>query len=78
MKKLVVAPISNTIIFGKCGTPEQWEKYKENYPDMYVPIPATIYVSQSGCCLVTSQEWVDWLQRKTDVMPTNIGGSSNE
>lgn len=59
-------------IFGRCGTPEQWEKYKENYPDMYVPIPATVYVNPQEVCLVTSKEWADWLHRETDKMPVVV------
>lgn len=59
------------ITFCHCGTEEMWQKYRENdrYAGMNLIVPGTIYVSETGLCLVTSQEWVDWLTGKTECPP---------
>lgn len=58
------------VTFCRCGTKESWEKAHKNYSGMNHIIPATIYVSDTGLCLVTSQEWVDWLTGRTAEIPT--------
>lgn len=61
--------MSRLVTYARCGTEESWEKHKEEYPGSYHVIPASVYVSETGICLVTSKEWVDWLLGKTDKIP---------
>ena len=56
--------------FLKCGTKEDWERHREKYPGMYQVVPATIFISENGLCLVTSKEWTDWLLGETDNIPS--------
>lgn len=49
----------------RCGTPESWEEYRKNHPELSPVIPAKVYVGENSIYLVTSQEWVDWLTGKT-------------
>lgn len=60
---------AKVVSFARCGTMEQWERHKNEYPGVYNVMPATIYVSDAGLCLVTSQEWVDWLTGKREEAP---------
>lgn len=57
------------VTFCRCGTQEQWNKCKDSYPGMHHIIPGTIYISNNGICLVTSQEWADWLTGKVTDIP---------
>lgn len=59
--------------FCHCGTEEAWQKHREDYHEMNCVIPGTIYVSKNGLCLVTSQEWVDWLMGRTEKIPDTKG-----
>lgn len=54
----------------RCGTSEQWKIHENDriYHGM-VRIPGAIYTNGSGICLVTSQNWVDYLTERTDKMP---------
>lgn len=54
-----------------CGTPENWEKIREKYPgaDKYHVVPADVYVSENGFCLLTSKEWNNWLLGVTSELP---------
>lgn len=61
--------MSRSVEFCRCGTPEEWENARQAYQDAYRVVPATIYVSEHGLCLVTSSSWVDWLMGRTDVIP---------
>ena len=45
-----------------------WDKYRNQY-SVYRVIPAKVYINKQGICLVTSQEWCDWLWGKTDEIP---------
>ena len=56
------------IQFAKCGTPEIWERQKHNY-NVHKVIPATLYICETGICVVTSQEWADWMLGRTDKIP---------
>ena len=60
-----------------CGTQEEWDKYKSGHPDMYIPIPATVYVNRKTVCLVTSKELADWLHGETNTIPIDTGGNSS-
>lgn len=61
------------VSFARCGTQQQWDKKRDQYSDMCQVIPGTLYVNREGICLVTSQEWTDWLLGKTSSMPENEG-----
>lgn len=61
--------VSPCVSFAKCGTEEEWARYKQHYPDVHKVMPGTLYVNEFGICLVTSQEWVNWLLGKTDTIP---------
>lgn len=62
------------VSFCRCGTKESWEKARKGYTEMNHVVPGEIYVSDDGLCLVTSQEWVDWLTGRTDIPPFNNSG----
>lgn len=68
-------PTGRMVTFCHCGTQESWNKMKRSYHGMNHIIPATVYVSDNGICLVTSQEWADWLTGKTDEIPTKTEGT---
>ena len=59
------------VTFCRCGTEESWKRHRENgeYAGMNLVVPGTVYVSETGICLVTSQEWVDWLTGETEDIP---------
>lgn len=57
------------IDYARVGTRDSWERNKEKYPGSYHVVPASLYVSETGICLVTSQDWVDWLLGRTDEIP---------
>lgn len=57
------------VSFCRCGTEKEWNMHQRQYSGMNRVVPGTIYVSERGLCLVTSQEWVDWLTGKTDKIP---------
>lgn len=57
------------VSFARCGTQEEWDRYKYQYTDMCQVIPGTLYVNKEGICLVTSREWADWLHGKREDMP---------
>ena len=59
------------VTFARCGTHEQWEICKSQYTNTYHVMPATVYVGEEGICLITSQEWVDWLTGKIEDIPNN-------
>ena len=56
------------IEFAKCGTEEMWELNKHKYNVQQV-IPATLYICETGICVVTSKEWTDWMLGITDKIP---------
>lgn len=57
------------VTFCRCGTEEQWIKNRDRYGSMHHVVPGTIYVSEEGLCLVTSQEWVEWLMGRSEHLP---------
>lgn len=60
------------VTYARCETKESFEMNKNKYPNNYQVIPAEIYVDKEGICLVTSQEWCDWLCGKRDDIPNSI------
>lgn len=46
-----------------CGTK------KDDIPESYKQIPGTLYVNYNGIYVVTTEEWVNWLQGKNNTMP---------
>lgn len=68
--KEIVVPHRYISRFMMCGTAEEWEAKKHMYPDMLEPIPAKVYVTRRIVCLVTSREWADYLQGKSDIIPS--------
>ena len=56
------------IQFANCGTPESWERTKHNF-NVHKVIPATLYICDTGICVITSQEWVNWMVGRASEIP---------
>ena len=61
-----------SVVHTMCGTIEDWNKHPELHVMTHIT-PAEIYIDKNNICLITSQEWSDWLKGKTQIVPTAKG-----